>query len=52
MIKHQLYATMAKFASDVPKVEYLGHIISAEGVASDPKKILAVKQWPLPINLV
>ncbi|GJU00390.1 putative mitochondrial protein [Tanacetum coccineum] len=33
------------------KVEYLGHLSSAEGVSTDPLKIQAIKNWPRPNNV-
>ena len=32
------------------KINYLGHIISSDGVRADPKKIDAVKQIPPPVD--
>ena len=33
------------------KVSYLGHVVSEEGVATDPEKICSVKDWPTPKNV-
>jgi hypothetical protein len=33
------------------KVKFLGHIVSDEGVSTDPSKIKAVKDWPIPRNV-
>jgi hypothetical protein len=33
------------------RVHFLGHVISKEGVATDPAKISAIKDWPTPKNV-
>lgn len=33
------------------QVKYLGHVVSAEGVSTDPDKIAAVRDWKTPSNL-
>ena len=32
-------------------IAYLGHIVSENGVETDPKKIAAVLEWPRPHNV-
>jgi hypothetical protein len=33
------------------EIHYLGHILSAQGVQTDPEKVSAVMQWPTPANV-
>jgi len=33
------------------QVTYLGHIISEQGVSTDPAKVTSVLQWPVPANV-
>ena len=33
------------------EVEYLGHVVSVEGVRTDPKKLRAVQQYPTPTDV-
>ena len=49
--KNQFYAKLSKCTFGQKEVEYLGHIISREGVQVDPNKIKAIKEWPKPKNI-
>ncbi|GJT75254.1 ty3-gypsy retrotransposon protein [Tanacetum coccineum] len=47
MKDNTLYAKKSKCYFDVPQVEYLGHIISAQGVSTNLSKIEAMQNQPL-----
>lgn len=46
--ENQLYIKKSKCAFGVESVAYLGHVVSAEGVAMDDTKVQAVRDWPCP----
>jgi hypothetical protein len=48
---NQLFAKKSKCAFGEQQVEYLGHVISIKGVATDRKKIEVVANWPTPQTL-
>ena len=49
--EHQLYAKLSKCDFYRDRIQYLGHIISEEGISVDPEKIEAIMNWPTPRNL-
>ena len=49
--ENQFYAKKSKCMFGKQEVEYLGHIISEEGLKVDPRKIQAMKEWPQPKNV-
>ncbi|WVZ78347.1 hypothetical protein U9M48_026076 [Paspalum notatum var. saurae] len=48
--EHKLFLRKSKCTFGKTSVVYLGHVISAEGVAMDEQKVQAVLQWPTPAN--
>jgi len=46
--KHQLYRKLSKCEFWLEEVQFLGHVISAQGIAVDPAKIETVVKWERP----
>ncbi|XP_025801385.1 uncharacterized protein LOC112880861 [Panicum hallii] len=46
--QNQLYAKFSKCEFWLEKVAFLGHVLTADGVAVDPEKIEAVSEWQQP----
>nr|GEU70407.1 hypothetical protein [Tanacetum cinerariifolium] len=49
--RHTLFAKQSKCVFGSTIVEYLGHVITGTGVATDDTKIEAMKHWLIPSNL-
>jgi len=45
---HDLHLKRSEYSFGSQSVAYLGHVISAEGVAMDNAKVEAVESWPKP----
>ncbi|XP_078173972.1 putative mitochondrial protein AtMg00860 [Carex rostrata] len=46
--QNQLHLKRSKCEFGVSQIEYLGHIISHEGVSIDPGKVKDMREWPVP----
>ena len=49
--EHEVYCKLSKCHFFQKEVEYLGHIISEEGIKVNPKKVSAVLDWESPKNV-
>jgi hypothetical protein len=47
----QLFAKKSKCRFGCSEIDYLGHLISVEGVKADGKKLCAMVEWPKPKSL-
>jgi hypothetical protein len=46
--EHQLYAKFSKCAFWLEEIQFLGHVLSAQGIAVDPSKVKDILEWKLP----
>ena len=49
--KHVLKIKRSKCTFASPKLRYLGHEISGDGVRTDSRNVAAVQNWPVPTNV-
>ncbi|XP_073358271.1 uncharacterized protein [Aegilops tauschii subsp. strangulata] len=50
--ENQFYVKESKCSFGQQTLEYLGHVISDKGVATDPLKTAAMLDWPVPSNAI
>jgi hypothetical protein len=49
--EHQLYAKFSKCAFWLEEIQFVGHILSAKGIAVDPSKVKDILEWKPPTTV-
>jgi hypothetical protein len=49
--EHQLYAQFSKCAFWLEEIQFLGHVLSANGIAVDPSNVKDILEWKLPTTV-
>jgi hypothetical protein len=49
--EHQLYAKFSKCTFWLEEIQFLGHILSAKGIAVDPSKVKDILEWKPPTTV-
>jgi hypothetical protein len=51
LLANSFYVKLSKCLFCQESVEYLGHIVSSQGVHADPSKLEAMVKWPIPTTV-
>ena len=51
LAKDQWKIKLSKCTFAQQEISYLGHVISAQGVSTDPAKVAVVTNWPIPVTV-
>jgi hypothetical protein len=49
--EHQLYAKFSKCTFWLEEIQFLGHVLSAKGIAVDPSKVKDILEWKSPTSV-
>jgi len=49
--RHSLFAKLSKCFFGQTQIDYLGHVVSRDGVKVDETKIQVIKQWVVPTSM-
>ena len=52
LCEHELYADLAKCKFVQPELDFLGHIVGAQGLHVDPQKVAIVQDWAVPLDRI
>jgi len=51
MQRHSLFAKLSKCSYGQTQIDYVGHVVSRDGVKVDETKIQTIKQWVVPTSM-
>jgi len=51
LLENHLFVKLEKCEFHVPKVSFLGYVVSQEGIQMEPTKVSAITNWPQPKSL-
>lgn len=49
--QYQLFAKWSNYKFSVEEIDYLGHVINAQGAMVDYSKVVSILEWPEPKNM-